>query len=319
MLFLLAFLVLAIGIFAFLSGFELRRSEGREIRERLLAADAAARREGGEQAALLRDEMLSSIPALNRLLAQSNWIHRLQKYISQAGMEIRAGKLVLICTISGVAPALLLNKLNIGTLIPLISMAAGCALPLIVVAVKRGRRFKAFEKSFPDAIDLLARAVRAGHAFSGCLELIATEMSDPVAGEFQRVYDEQKFGLPMRDALMNLVDRVPLQDVRIFIASLNLQRETGGNLGELMDKLSYITRERFKILRQVRVYTAQGRLSMAILMIFPFALAGVLTFLNPNFLRPLWVDPLGHTFIGAGFGMLALGFLVLQKIIHIKV
>ena len=142
----------------------------------------------------------------------------------------------------------------------------GFFLPYAYASHMRTKRFQKFEEKFPEAIDTLARAVRAGHAFTTALEMIANEVAEPVAGEFRQLYEEQKFGLPVRDALLNLADRLPLVDVKFFVTAVMLQRETGGNLAEILDNLSYVIRERFKILRQVRVHTAQGRLTMVLLM-----------------------------------------------------
>ena len=148
-------------------------------------------------------------------------------------------------------------------------MVLGGFLPYSYASYRRTKRFQKFEELFPEAIDTLARAVRAGHAFTTALELIANELSEPVASEFRKLFEEQKFGLPVRDALMNLAERVPLVDVKFFVTAVMLQRETGGNLAEILDNLSYVIRERFKIMRQVRVYTAQGRLTMMLLMGLP--------------------------------------------------
>ena len=145
----------------------------------------------------------------------------------------------------------------------------------------RTKRFQKFEEKFPEAIDTLARAVRAGHAFTTALEMIANEVAEPVAGEFRQLYEEQKFGLPVRDALFNLADRVPLVDIKFFVTAVMLQRETGGNLAEILDNLSYVIRERFKILRQVRVHTAQGRLTMVLLMALPPTVV-IMLILNPG-------------------------------------
>ncbi len=150
-----------------------------------------------------------------------------------------------------------------------------------------------FEELFPEAIDTLARAVRAGHAFTTALEMIANEVAEPVAGEFRQLYEEQKFGLPVRDALINLTDRIPLVDVKFFVTAVMLQRETGGNLAEILDNLSYVIRERFKILRQVRVHTAQGRLTMVLLMALPPTIVTIMLVLNPGFIHPLFADPIG--------------------------
>ena len=159
-------------------------------------------------------------------------------------------------------------------------------LPYSYASFRRNKRFEKFEELFPEAIDTLARAVRAGHAFTTALEMITNEVAEPVSGEFRQLYEEQKFGMPVRDALINLTERMPLVDVKFFVTAVMLQRETGGNLAEILDNLSYVIRERFKIQRQVRVYTAQGRLTMALLMGMPPIIVTVMLLLNPSFIRP---------------------------------
>ena len=168
-------------------------------------------------------------------------------------------------------------------------------LPYSYASYRRTKRFQKFEELFPEAIDTLARAVRAGHAFTTALELIANEVAEPVASEFRKLFEEQKFGLPVRDALVNLAERVPLVDVKFFVTAVMLQRETGGNLAEILDNLSYVIRERFKIMRQVRVYTAQGRLTMMLLMGLPPVIVVTMLMTSPSFIRPLFTDPIGHT------------------------
>src|SRR5579862_1050301 len=185
---------------------------------------------------------------------------------------------------------------------PAIAWAAiviGAFIPYAFVSYRRQKRFEKIEELFPEAIDTLARAVRAGHAFTTALEMITNEVAEPVAGEFRQLYEEQKFGMPVRDALMNLTERVPLVDVKFFVTAVMLQRETGGNLAEILDNLSYVIRERFKIQRQVRVYTAQGRLTMALLMGMPPIIVVVMMVLNPAFIHTLFADPIGHTFLVA--------------------
>jgi tight adherence protein B len=149
--------------------------------------------------------------------------------------------------------------------------------------------------------------------------LIANEVSEPVAGEFRQLYEEQKFGLPVRDALINLTQRVPLVDVKFFVTAVMLQRETGGNLAEILDGLSYVIRERFKILRQVRVHTAQGRLTMVLLMALPPVIVMIMQIMNPGFIRPLFTEPLGHAFIVAGITLQTIGYFFIRKIIRIQV
>jgi len=149
--------------------------------------------------------------------------------------------------------------------------------------------------------------------------MITGEISEPIAGEFRQLYEEQKFGMPVRDALMNLTERIPLVDVKFFVTAVMLQRETGGNLAEILDNLSYVIRERFKIQRQVRVYTAQGRLTMALLMGMPPIIVAVMLILNPGFIRPLFADPIGHALVVGGITLQTVGYFVIRKIIRIQV
>jgi tight adherence protein B len=198
-------------------------------------------------------------------------------------------------------------------------MMIGLIAPYTYASVMRTRRFSKFEEIFPQAIDTLGRAVRAGHAFTTALEMISNEIPEPVAGEFRKLFEEQKFGMPVRDALMNLAERVPLVDVKFFVTAVMLQRETGGNLAEILDNLSYMIRERFKILRQVKVYTAQGRLTMLLLMMLPPLIIVVLLIMDPGFIRPLFTDPIGHALVAAGITLQTVGYFVIRKIIQIQV
>jgi tight adherence protein B len=200
-----------------------------------------------------------------------------------------------------------------------LAFVIGALIPFSFVRWKRSRRFKKFERQFPEVIELLARAVRAGHAYSTALEMIATESAEPVAGEFKQIFDEQRFGLPMRDALLNFADRMSTIDVKFFVTTILLQRETGGNLAEILDKLSYLMRERFKILRQVKVYTAQGRMSFIILMLLAPAVAVVSLLINPTFVNPMFHDPIGQGMVLIAVVMQVMGFFIIRKIIDIKV
>jgi tight adherence protein B len=208
---------------------------------------------------------------------------------------------------------------NQGLLFAMLGVVLGGVLPFSYASYRRTKRFQRFEELFPDAIDTLARAVRAGHAFTTALELIAHEIAEPVAGEFRMLFEEQKFGLPVRDALMNLTERMPLVDVKFFVTAVMLQRETGGNLAEILDNLSYVIRERFKIMRQVRVYTAQGRLTMMLLMGLPPLIVVIMLMTSPQFIRPLFADPIGHTLIVSGIVLQTLGYFVIRNIIRIQV
>ena len=178
-----------------------------------------------------------------------------------------------------------------GFLLPALGFGA---VPFGVVAYRRQRRFRKMEEQFPDAMDLLSRAVRAGHAFTTGLQLIGAELSEPVAGEFRRVFEQQNFGLPLRDAMKNLLTRVPLPDIHVFVTALLIQRDTGGNLAEILDNLSRVIRVRFKLMRQVRVYTAQGQMSMLVLLTLPPLAALALALTSPQYLAPLFTDLLGR-------------------------
>jgi tight adherence protein B len=316
---LVVFMLVAAGVFALASLFDERRSQARMLRERLSTVQAAAARQPTEELALLRDELLSEIPALNRLLQRSGRISRLQRLLSQADVSMRAGKFLLVSLCSAAVLGVLVILLTNYQIFAIPAAAIGLFLPYGYVSFRRAKRFQKFEEIFPEAIDTLARAVRAGHAFTTALELIGTEMSEPVSGEFRKLFEEQKFGLPVRDALLNLAERIPIVDVKFFVTAVMLQRETGGNLAEILDGLSYVIRERFKILRQVRVYTAQGRLTMLLLMALPPIIVAAMTVMNPDFIRPLFYDPIGHGLIVAGITLQTIGYFLIRKIIRIQV
>jgi tight adherence protein B len=263
--------------------------------------------------------MLSQIPALDTLLRRSAAISKLQTLLSQATLEFRAGNFLLGCVVSAALMGVLVMLASGSTMFAWAGVVLGGMIPYSYVTYRRSKRFQRFEERFPEAIDTLARAVRAGHAFTTAIELIANEVSEPIASEFRKLFEEQKFGLPVRDALINLTERMPLVDVKFFVTAVMLQRETGGNLAEILDNLSYVIRERFKIQRQVRVYTAQGRLTMLLLMGLPPLIVVTMLTMNPEFVRPLFADPIGHTLIVVGITLQTIGYFVIRRIIAIHV
>jgi tight adherence protein B len=321
----LVFVVVTLMAFAVGSLFDQRNAQARLIRERLASVDKAAERAPSQELALLRDEMLSKIPALDNLLRRSSSISNLQTLLAQANLGIRAGNILILCLVSAAVVGMVTFVATVSmpqrqsAFIRMGSILVGGILPYSYASYRRSKRFQRFEELFPEAIDTLARAVRAGHAFTTALELIANEISEPVSTEFRKLFEEQKFGLPVRDALINLSERMPLVDVKFFVTAVMLQRETGGNLAEILDNLSYVIRERFKIMRQVRVYTAQGRLTMLLLMALPPIIVVVMLVMNPGFIRPLFDDPMGHTLLVSGITLQTIGYFVIRKIIHIQV
>ena len=315
---LLVFLVVSLGAFAVLSLLDQRKSQARVLRDRLSATQKPAESVQAD-VALLRDEMMSRIPAFDTLLRRSERVTVLQEMLSQGDVNVRAGNFLIFCLLTAVLFGFVFMVAGGSVLFGWAGLVLGFFIPYAYASHRRAKRFQRFEEKFPEAIDTLARAVRAGHAFTTALEMIANEISEPVAGEFRQLFEEQKFGLPVRDALLNLAARIPLVDVKFFVTAVMLQRETGGNLAEILDNLSYVIRERFKILRQVRVHTAQGRLTMVLLMALPPTIVVAMLTLNPGFIRPLFTDPLGHVLIVAGIVLQTIGYFFIRRIIRIQV
>jgi tight adherence protein B len=314
------FVVVALAVFVIASLMDERSSKARLLRERLSTVQkSGTEREPIQELALLRDEVMSRIPAFDNLLRNSPQIAGLQTLLEQADVKSRAGNVLLLCLLSGAGLGLVVLLFSGFPQFAWLGLILGAFLPYAYANYKRTKRFSKFEELFPEAIDTLARAVRAGHAFTTALELIASEISEPVASEFRKLFEEQKFGMPVRDALVNLTERVPLVDVKFFVTAVMLQRETGGNLAEILDNLSYVIRERFKIMRQVRVHTAQGRLTMMLLMGLPPIIIITMQIMNPSFIRPLFEDPIGHVLIVVGITLQTVGYFVIRKVIQIQV
>src|SRR5947207_8920736 len=319
------FFLVALLIFMLGWALDQRSAKARLLRERLETVEKTAERKPGEELALVRDEMLSRFPALDNLLRRSERISDLQTLLSQADMGIRAGNVLGLCAVSALAlgfAAFLVSRPlsgNESLLFTVVGVMLGAIMPYSFASYRRSKRFQKFETMFPEAIDTLARAVRAGHAFTMALEIISNELPEPVGTEFRKLYEEQKYGMPVRDALLNLTTRMPLVDVKFFVTAVMLQRETGGNLAELLDNLSYMIRERFKILRQVRVYTAQGRLTMMLLMAMPPVIVVTMLVMKAEFIQPLFVDPVGHIFVAAAITLQTVGYFVIRRIIRVEV
>jgi tight adherence protein B len=263
--------------------------------------------------------VLSKIPAFDTWLRRSERVSHLQKMLAQGNVDARAGNFLMLCAASALVLAAIAFFAGGNLMFGWAGALLGFFVPYAYASHKRNKRFQKFEEKFPEAIDTLARAVRAGHAFTTAVELIANEVAEPVGGEFRQLFEEQKFGLPVRDALLNLADRIPLVDVKFFVTAVMLQRETGGNLAEILDNLSYVIRERFKILRQVRVHTAQGRLTMLLLMALPPTIVVMMLIINPSFILPLFKEWLGHVAIVVAITLQTLGYFVIRRIIRIQV
>jgi tight adherence protein B len=309
-------MVIVLGVWMVASG----DNKQEVVRRRMEAVRKAERR--GEVSLglkLARDEMLSSVPAVHRLMQHWQWSVRLQERIAQAGLKMKAGKLILMSACLGLGTFLLIGLFYPQFWVGLILGIAVTFVPYGVVSYLRQKRLQQFEEKFPEALDLLGRAVRAGHAFTTGLEMIARESPDPIASEFRTTFEEQNFGLPLRDALLNMTERIPSIDVRFFVTALLIQKETGGNLAEILDGLARVIRDRFRIYREVRVRTAQGRLTAGILIALPVFMMIVLMILNPTYMRVLFQDPKGSVILAVAGIMQVIGSLLIWKIIHIEV
>jgi tight adherence protein B len=192
-------------------------------------------------------------------------------------------------------------------------------LPVIFLRYKRTQRIRKFDENYPEALDLISRAVRAGHAFSAGMKMVADELKEPVGPEFRKAFDEQNYGLPLKESLNNLSVRIPLLDVKFFSTAVLIQRETGGNLAEILDNLAAVVRERFKILRQVRVHTAHGRFTGYVLMALPPFLACVLMLINPSQMRLLFEERLGQMMIFGSVLLQFIGFIWIRQVVKIEV
>jgi tight adherence protein B len=295
-------------------------NEQQVVRQRLETVQRAEPRGNAELGVqLVRDELMSGVPALDRMMVQWAWTTRFRDYVLQAGMKTRPGKIMLTGGVLGCLGFILAGFFHARFPFPILIAGASGASPLIYVAVKRRQRLRRFEEHFPEALDLLNRAIRAGHAFTTGLGMIASEVTEPIAGEFRTTFEEQNFGLPLRDALQHLAERVPLIDVQFFVTALLIQKETGGNLAELLENLSHVIRDRFRIYRDVRAKSAHGRLTAGILVAMPLLMAFGLGIVNPTYLPVLYHDPVGPLILWGAAIWQIIGAALLWKIIHIEV
>lgn len=294
----------------------LDESEEASLRRRLRPdADAAAPKKFG---ILKPMRQFSSVAQLNTILGQmGRVIAPLQRDITEAGLSITVATLLLSAGCLSLATYLIVQKLTFSTLLGIGAGFVAAFVPFIFVKQKRKTRLRRFEEQFPEAIDLIGRALRAGHAFTTGLAMAAEEIPKPVGDEFQLLYDRQNFGMPLPEALKAFADRIPLIDARFFVTAVLTQRETGGNLGEVLDNLGTVIRDRFRVKRQVRVLTAHGRITGWILAGMPPALAAVMMFVSPQHMKMLINDPIGVQMIIGALVLQVTGTLIIRKLVDI--
>jgi tight adherence protein B len=278
-------------------------------------ADAASD-EGGE---LVKERHEGPLPVLDRLASGTSRGLSLSRWVDQSGVRISLSGVFLASLVCALIFGFLLATITHMPIGWVVGGAMGVVAPFVYLKFKRTRRMRSFEETFPEALDLVARSLKAGHAFATGLKMVADEMAEPVGPEFRKTFDEQNFGLPLKDALANLTDRMPLLDVRFFATAVLIQRETGGNLSEILENLAHVVRERFKILRQVRVYTAHGRLTGYVLLALPVFLAVALMFINPEHMALLFKERIGHMMLIACVIMQTVGYFWIKQVIKIEV
>ena len=270
-------------------------------------------------ASIERSRQQSRMPRLDALLGGFPAGQRMQHFVTASAMAVSAVELIMMSAALGAfglfLPALLGKPPIFGAVLGL-----GLAvLPWWRVANRRRVRIERIERQFPEALDLMSRAMRAGHSFPSAVKMVADEMTDPLGHDFRVLFDEMNYGVPTNDALANLAERVPVPDVSYFVVAVMIQRESGGNLAELLDKISLIVRERLKLLGEVRTLSAEGKLSAIILTALPFGVGLVVNLLNPKFMAVLWTDPAGLRMVGLALFMMLLGILWMRSIIRIRV
>ena len=264
-------------------------------------------------------ERLSSVRGIQAMLSRAKGFSGpLERLIAKAGMQITVGTLTMASVLLGCVGYLVVRSLTHVTLFGVAAAPLLAGLPFMFVRWKRARRFGMFEEQFPEAIELMARALRAGHTLPTGIQTVAEEIPAPVGAEFKLLYDRQNFGMPLGDALKDMAKRVPILDARFFTTAVLTQRESGGNLSEILDNLATVIRDRFKVKRQVRAVTAHGRITGWILSGMPVVLAIVLAVVSPGYMKPMLTDPVGIKMIAMGGVMQVIGALVIRKLVNIR-
>jgi tight adherence protein B len=264
-------------------------------------------------------ETLSSVGALDAALVRwDSFSTPLQRMVAQSGLKLTVGALILLSILVGIVTMGALQYLLPYRIVGLVLGPIAATLPFFYVRRAGRKRLEKFEEQFPEAVDLIARALRAGHALPTALQMVSDEIAPPVGEEFKRLFDQTSYGMSLPEALRAFGERVPLLDARFFVTAVLTQREMGGNLSEVLDKLSSVIRDRFKVKRQVRVVSAHGRITGVVLGFLPPSVAFVIFIISPNHLRLLTEDPLGHYMIAGGIFLQVVGVLAIRKIVDVE-
>lgn len=290
--------------------------EAKRIQRRLqaLASDTT-----GSSNKLIKQRLLAESPALQSVLLNMPRIHEVDRMLLRSGLQMNVATYLGFVLAAAVIMFALAMLVAVSKFVVVGFTVFGLLLPWIYVKRATVKRKDAIEEQLPDALDLMARAMMAGHAFPSALKMVGDEMPEPISGEFRIAFDEVNYGISVHDALTNLIERVNSTDMSYFVISVLLQRETGGNLAELLGNLSKLIRERLKLLGAVRVLSAEGRLSAQILTALPFVVAMVVNLVNPEFMKVLWTDPTGLQLVGGALLLMLMGYYWMRRIIKIRV
>lgn len=294
-----------------------RGAEAQRLQRRLQALSAG--RHLSAESELVKERLLGKTPAVERLLLRIPRVHQLDRLLLQSGLSLTVSTFLGLTLGAGFAGLILWLFLPLPMWIAPVCVGGAAAVPSIHVLRTRRKRLHAIERQLPDALELISRALRAGHAFPSAIQMVGTEAPEPIAREFRIVFDEVNYGVPMQDALLNLATRVPVTDLRFFVIAVTIQRETGGNLAELLDKLASLIRARFKLLGTIRVLATEGRVSAWILSILPFALLAIINLINPKFMSILWTDPAGIITVWMGLIFMVVGIIWMWRTVKIRV
>jgi len=311
------FAVVALVLFAGSSG---AAQKAKQVQATLDSAIATETKEMRDQIVNLRkNDQFSAIPWINTRLSKLEVGSQLQTLIHQANLKWTAGTLLSMCGVCFVVPAFLVHWKTGSSLFAILAGLLLAFVPFAIVLFKRSKRFGAFEKELPSACDLMVSALRAGQSLIAAMGMVSRECSEPVSSEFRTCFEEQNFGLELKMAMDNLIHRVPLQDLRIVCTAILIQKESGGNLAEVLDKTAHVIRERFRLKREVMTRTAQGRMTGWVLTLLPVVLGFALYLVNPEMMSLLWKRDIGIKLLYAASGMIVVGGLIIRKIVNMDV
>ena len=289
------------------------------LKERLADAIRTSAHSTDMDVQLAREELMSEIPWMNRVLIKLQVSSKLKQMIDQADSHITVMRLILFSLTAGVLAVLAISMISTSYLLMGFFAFVATALPFLHIHSKRKKRLKKFLQLLPDALDLMSRGLSAGHAFTEALHMVATEMPEPIATEFRKTYEEQNLGLSLKLALQNMVERMPLLDLRMCVTAVLIQRETGGNLSELLEKVAYTIRERFRIMEDLKTMTLSSRWSAWLLCGLPIFLAVYVSIMNPGYMDVMWRDARGNRLLALAAIMQVLGMLMVQRIMKIRI